>query len=262
MSFDAVTSLSQPPHQTHQTASPAHWVILLAAGESRRLGQPKQLLKKEGQTLIKHMAQLALATDPQGVMVLVPANHAKISHALEGMAVTCLENSQPQQGMATSLSLAISKLVQVIENAGSDLKNTEADADAYESHPQHLAESASVLIMGVDQVRLTVSNLLQLLSAHSAARVNVSVDASANTNTHHVPLVTASEYHGVMGLPLVIQWSQLKAWQAQLSGDKGLRHLIRALAFEDYRTVPLAELADDIDTPEQLARARLQGWLD
>lgn len=259
MSFDAVTLLSQPPHQT---VSPAHWVILLAAGESRRLGQPKQLLKKEDQRLIRYMAQLALATEPQGVMVVIPANHAKISHALEGMAVTCIENSQPQQGMATSLSLAISKLDKEIENAGSNFNSADADAD--KSRPNHHAESAPVLIMGVDQVRLTVAHLLQLLSAHRSARVNVSTDVSvdASTNTHHLPLVTASEYHGVIGLPLVIQWSQLKAWQAQLFGDKGLRHLIRALASEDYRTVPLVELADDIDTPEQLALARQQGWLD
>ena len=35
-------------------------IIILAAGESKRLGQPKQLLKFEGKTLIRRAVEIAL----------------------------------------------------------------------------------------------------------------------------------------------------------------------------------------------------------
>lgn len=260
MSFETTVS------PINSVANTSHWVILLAAGESRRLGQPKQLLKKEGETLIRYMAQLALATAPQALVVVTPAGNPEITHAIADLTVEVVINPNPEQGMATSLSLAISKLVELIDNPlvqDQDDPYTEdyyKGDDARNSCLEPRPQSPSVLIMSVDQVCLTDHHLRRLLSEQISEQNPLT--PVGITISHRSPIVTASEYHGVIGLPLVVQWSQLKAWQARLSGDKGLRHLIRALATEECQTVPLAELANDIDTPEQLAWSRQQGWLD
>ncbi len=44
--------------------SHSHAVILLASGLSRRLGQPKQLLNKNNESLICYMTRLAMLTQP------------------------------------------------------------------------------------------------------------------------------------------------------------------------------------------------------
>lgn len=207
-----------------------HCVIILAAGQSSRLGQPKQLLEIQGQPLVRHMAQLALETVPVSVSVVVPKTCPNISQSLDGLAVDLVANPTPENGMALSLSLAIDAIKAKLTSPSTALSLDPA-----------------VFIIGVDQVRLTPEHLQQLLSQYNL---------TAET------LVTASQYDGVIGLPLVIRWSQLLAWQPQLSGDKGLRKLIRALPDSSYSTIDLPELAHDIDTPEQYEEARQQGWLD
>lgn len=207
-----------------------HCVIILAAGQSRRLGQPKQLLKIKDQSLLRHMAQLALATTPVNVSVVVPKTCPEIGQSLEGLAVDLVANPTPETGMALSLSLAIDAM----------------KAKLVDSSTALLPDPA-VFIIGVDQVRLTSAHLQQLLTQYQACE--------------HT-LVTASQYAGVIGLPLVVRWSQLLAWQSQLSGDKGLRKLIRALPDSSYSTIDFPELAYDIDTPQQYKEARQQGWLD
>ena len=46
----------------NQNKPPNHAVIILASGLSHRLGQPKQLLEKQGKPLINYMTMLALVT--------------------------------------------------------------------------------------------------------------------------------------------------------------------------------------------------------
>jgi molybdenum cofactor cytidylyltransferase len=226
-----MTTLTQPDQSTHHNPkSSPHYVILLAAGQSRRLGQPKQLLEIQGQPLLHHMTQLALATTQANISVVVPKTYPEIGQSVDGLAIDLVPNPTPETGMALSLSLAIDAMKAKLTNPSA----------AFSPDP-------AVFIMGVDQVRLTSAHLQQLLTQYQACE-----------NT----LVTASQYAGVIGLPLVIRWSQLLAWQPQLTGDKGLRKLIRALPDSSYSTIDFPELAYDIDTPEQYEEARQQGWLD
>ena len=52
-----------------QTASNEYGIVLLAAGASNRLGQPKQLLIFENETLVKKMARVALQITEKLVVV-------------------------------------------------------------------------------------------------------------------------------------------------------------------------------------------------
>ena len=52
---------------------PAHGLVVLAAGDSSRLGEPKQLLRHRGETLIHRAARLGLATAPADAVLVLGA---------------------------------------------------------------------------------------------------------------------------------------------------------------------------------------------
>ena len=215
-----------------------HVIIILASGLSQRLGHPKQLLNKDNEPLICHMLELALNTNPQAVIIVIPQDNQAIADAInqpvaENSNVIIAVNSIPETGMAHSLSLAI----EALNNSNSD------------------SSIERVLIMGVDQVLLDKSHLTQLLTAKH------SVVASSYAHLNRDFTVNNCKAD-IVGLPITIDYELLKQWQAQLVGDKGLRHLIRELTAEQISTVINNKLSYDIDTPEQFAYAKRQHWLD
>jgi len=77
--------------------------ILLAAGSSSRLGQPKQLLSFHGHPLVRHVAEQALASRLSGLIVVVGHRAVEVSAALAGLHATIVENPSYSQGQSTSL---------------------------------------------------------------------------------------------------------------------------------------------------------------
>ena len=75
--------------------------IVLAAGASRRLGQPKQLVQMEGQTLVHRAATAAIEAGCDPVTVVVGAEAEKISDALEALSVQIVLNASWAAGMGT-----------------------------------------------------------------------------------------------------------------------------------------------------------------
>ncbi len=223
-----------------------HAVIILASGLSQRLGQAKQLLKKEGEPSICYMTKLVLVTQPQAIMIVIPEDNPSIASAITELAtqhanVHTVMNPIPKMGMAHSLYLGIEALVNLDDSL---IKR--------------------VLIMGIDQVLLDEEHLLTLLagtqmvvaSGYSSLRHwsnGQDLDKTADTETFKKDII---------GLPLAIDYELLKQWQASLTGDKGLRYLIRGLSSSQISTVNEHQLSYDIDTPEQLTYAKQQGWLD
>jgi len=246
MSSDTITIVNAKVHtQSHlknhaQNHAQSHAVIVLASGLSQRLGQAKQLLCKQGEPLICHMLKLALTTKPQAIIVVIPDSRPLIASAIDQLAfqhpmIRVVINPQPETGMAHSLSLGIEALT--------ELKNPSI---------------GRVLMMGIDQVLLDEPHLIALLAGQQAIVASGYHDwqelDEANT--------TDSFKKDIIGLPLVIDYELLKHWQSALMGDKGLRYLIRSLPPSQIMTVANAQLSYDIDTPEQLAYAQQQGWLD
>ena len=78
-------------------------IVILAAGESARMGQPKQLLLFRGQSLLRHAAQTALATPFRPVIVVLGANADLLRPELNGLEVHIALNPNWQQGMSSSL---------------------------------------------------------------------------------------------------------------------------------------------------------------
>lgn len=84
--------------------------VLLAAGASRRLGHPKQLLQLDGEALVRRAARLALEAGFQPVLVVLGAHASVISPSLEGLAVTLLQNGGWEEGLASSIRVGVAAL--------------------------------------------------------------------------------------------------------------------------------------------------------
>jgi len=86
-------------------------IILLAAGGSARFGRPKQLLPWHGTTLIRHMANVALAAETGSVVVVLGSSAGPCAEALEGLPVRTVVNERWQEGVGGSIAQGLKTLL-------------------------------------------------------------------------------------------------------------------------------------------------------
>jgi len=88
-------------------ANPSVGVILLAAGPSSRLGQPKQLVEVDNECLVRRSARLALSLDPAFVTVVTGCEAERIRAELEGLPVGIVFNRNWAKGMGASINCGV-----------------------------------------------------------------------------------------------------------------------------------------------------------
>lgn len=93
-----------------------HAVVVLAAGGSTRLGQPKQLLTRDGETLVHRAVRLALATSPAQVLVVVGASGDSIAAGVTDLKCAVISNRDWQSGLAGSLHIAGQRLDAAVQS--------------------------------------------------------------------------------------------------------------------------------------------------
>ncbi len=199
------------------TPSAGHAVVVLAAGGSRRLGQPKQLLARQGETLIHRAARLALETMPERLVVVLDSQRGPLAHALADIPHQLAINADPSSGLAGSLRVA---------------------------GPQ-VAAFAYVLVLVCDQPSVSAAHLEALLQGARTAS-----SGCAATALDSLP-----------GVPAVIPGHWFTALAAGHQ-DAGFRFRLRQLPPSSLFLLQGDHLAQDIDTPEALARARADGLID
>jgi molybdenum cofactor cytidylyltransferase len=84
--------------------------IVLAAGGSRRLGRPKQLLLYKGKTLVRHAVEAGLAASLRSVVVVIGAHGEEVKAALEDLPVRFVENPHWETGQSTSIRAGLQAL--------------------------------------------------------------------------------------------------------------------------------------------------------
>ena len=77
--------------------------ILLAAGESRRMGQPKLLLPWGNTTILEKVVDTYLKTKISELIVVVGTNQKSLKEILTSKPVIIVENPYYQEGMGTSI---------------------------------------------------------------------------------------------------------------------------------------------------------------
>lgn len=95
-------------------------VIILAAGASTRLGQPKQLLLYHDQTLLKHAVNAALQVVPLNTFVVLGANAHLLKNEVADLPVQVVDNTTWNEGMASSIHMGLAAMMRIkpaIDNA-------------------------------------------------------------------------------------------------------------------------------------------------
>ncbi|MCS7171844.1 MAG: nucleotidyltransferase family protein [Armatimonadetes bacterium] len=80
--------------------------VVLAAGSSRRMGQPKLLLHLGGKSLLRRVVETALGICDEVVVVVGPEAD-RMQAELSGLPVRVVENPEHAQGLSTSLRRGI-----------------------------------------------------------------------------------------------------------------------------------------------------------
>lgn len=164
-------------------------IVLLAAGQSIRLGQPKQLLSFNNHTFIENAVCTALATPLRPVTVVLGARNEAIAPYLTPYTnAQIVYNEDWETGMASTIQTGLKALLQT---------NPAADG---------------VLLMVCDQPFLTPTIINDLISLQQQTKLPAA----------------ACRYQQKTGTPALLHQSLFKEL-LQLRGDTGARKILEAL---------------------------------
>jgi CTP:molybdopterin cytidylyltransferase MocA len=114
--------------------------IIIAAGASSRLGQPKQLVIVDGEPLLQRAVGSAREAGAEPVFVVLGAYRDAIEEAIDFGTATTLINDEWEEGMASSIRAGVKAV-----DAGT--------------------EAAGVLLVTCDQPRMTATHLRKMIEA-------------------------------------------------------------------------------------------------
>ena len=200
--------------------------IILAAGSSTRLGEPKQLLRQNGTTLVRHTAEIALSLQVGPVVVVLGANGEKIGQELTGLSLVTTINTNWAEGLAASLRVGLMAL------------SDELSIDAF-------------LILLTDQPHVTPNLLRQLIDVRR--ETGRGIVASRYRTGGGAAVRPAEPAH--LGVPALFDVRYRTEFMT-LTGDVGARKLIRQHP-DDCAEVPFPLGAIDLDTPQDVERWQL-----
>ncbi|QNR82746.1 nucleotidyltransferase family protein [Pedobacter riviphilus] len=143
-------------------------IIILAAGNSSRLGRPKQLLDYKGKTLLKTIINEALETNCKPVIVVLGAYAKEIAGQHQHDQINFVINESWKNGMASSIVAGLSTLVK---------KNSEIE---------------SIIIAIADQPFIKMSNFNNLIEKQKETGKNII--ASAYNETIGTPVLFKKDY--------------------------------------------------------------------
>src|SRR5215213_9199249 len=92
-------------------------IIVLAAGASARMNEPKQLLRFQGTTLLRRAAQTAVESIYQPVVVVLGANFEKTKAEIEDLPVEIVLNKNWRRGLGSSVKTGIECLLEIAPEA-------------------------------------------------------------------------------------------------------------------------------------------------
>ena len=99
-----IPSRPQPRREPPEERAPRIAALVLAAGQSRRMGQDNKLLAEiKGQAMVRHVAEAATASGAQSTIVVTGHEPDAVRAALGGLDLTITHNPDFAEGLSTSL---------------------------------------------------------------------------------------------------------------------------------------------------------------
>src|SRR6266576_176317 len=85
--------------------------VILAAGGSSRLGEPKQLIPFRGKTLVRRIVDAAREAGCSPIIVVIGSDDEKLHRELDRAGVVTVQNKQWQRGIGSSIRCGIQGLI-------------------------------------------------------------------------------------------------------------------------------------------------------
>jgi molybdenum cofactor cytidylyltransferase len=86
-------------------------IIVLAAGESSRLGYPKQIAQYKGKTLLQYAIDSALGAKVEKQVLVLGANKDEIKKTFRGDSIPNIPNQDWEKGMASTMQKGLDYLL-------------------------------------------------------------------------------------------------------------------------------------------------------
>jgi molybdenum cofactor cytidylyltransferase len=151
-----------PNATAHDSSGPVA-LLLLAAGASTRMGRPKQMLPYKGRTLLRHAAEIAVASSCMPIVLITGALHEELLGEVSDLPIQAVRNERWKSGMASSIQTGLAAVVP--------------------------AQPRAVLIMLIDQPLVTPVLLRQLVAQQQ--QTQAPIVATAYGDVLGVPAVFA-----------------------------------------------------------------------
>jgi len=135
-------------------------VVVLAAGASTRLGEPKQLVRLDGRPLLHTMVGRAVALAGHAVTVVIGAHAQELTQLLRHSPASVIVNRYWREGLGSSIRLGVATLPPACD---------------------------AVLLMLADQVAVSADDLKRLASAWKGQ--DTVIAASLYSGTTGVPAI-------------------------------------------------------------------------
>lgn len=162
-------------------------IILLAAGNSTRMGSPKQLLLYQGKTLLERIVDTSLQVfDNNKIILVLGANHSEIAFQIKDKITLISVNEEWESGMASSIKSGLQTLL------------------------NHFPEMERCFISVCDQPYLSSEVFIEMLKL---------ADYSSKE-------IIAAEYAGTIGVPALFSKKYFKKL-LHLSGEQGAKKIIQ-----------------------------------
>ena len=91
-------------------------VLIVAAGESKRLGTPKQLLQFEGQSLINRLINIVSGAGSFPITIVLGAEAAAIQAQLPDANLHVVINEDWREGMGSSIRFGLKQMIKADAN--------------------------------------------------------------------------------------------------------------------------------------------------
>jgi molybdenum cofactor cytidylyltransferase len=192
--------------------------VVLAAGESARYGQTKQLLKWKGRTFVQAVTSTALQAGLSPVLVVTGANAEPVELAVKDLDVEIVRNDDWKSGQGSSIRAAVKSFMSTRDRSFRD------------------KEVGGAIFLLADQPQVTTSVLHALVQRHSESLHPIIAPMVMDRRANPV-LFDRAVFSDLM----------------RLEGDVGGRaifhkHPVEYLPWHDDR------LLLDVDTPEMYQR--------
>lgn len=162
-------------------------VILLAAGASKRMGTPKQLLKWGNTTLVEHAIKVVQESYQIKIIVVLGANYQIVKSKIEQLPIEIILNKDWEIGLGKSIAFGISHLI------------------------ESKSEYDGVLIILADQPLIDSKHLNALMDAFRVGERQI-IATDYDNNKHGVPVLFDKCYFVEL---------------SQLNDDKGAKSILQ-----------------------------------